>query len=341
MATQGRPVVAVFEVQSWERAYLERALEGLECRFSPERLGPATLDLARDAEVLSGFIRSPVGPAELAALPRLRLVATRSTGTDHIDVAACAARGVVVANVPRYGENTVAEHTFALILTLSRRIHEAVERTTRGDFGARGLTGFDLKGKTLGVVGAGAIGLHVIRIARAFGMDVVAYDVRPQELLAEVLGFAYAPLDDVIARADVLTLHVPATPATHHLIDRRRLAAMKRGAILVNTARGSVVDTEALLWALDEGQLAGAGLDVIEGEEHLAEELQVLRTPQLPDTLRQLVTGHALLHRANVVYTPHIAFNSREALERILATTVENVRAFLRGEPRNVVRAPA
>jgi D-lactate dehydrogenase len=333
------PVVAVFEVQPWERDYLERALAGLECRFSAERLSPATLEVARDAVVVSGFIRSPVGPAELAALPRLRLVATRSTGTDHVDLPACAARGVVVANVPRYGENTVAEHTFALILTLSRRIREAVERTARGDFGSSGLTGFDLKGRTLGVVGAGAIGLHVIRIGRAFGMEVVAHDVREEELLADVLGFTYAPLDDVVARADVLTLHVPATPATRHLIDRRRLAAMKRGALLVNTARGSVVDTEALLWAVDEGMLGGAGLDVLEGEEHLAEELQVLRAPQLPETLRQLVTGHALLRRPNVVYTPHVAFNSREALERILATTVENVRGFLCGEPRNVVRA--
>jgi D-lactate dehydrogenase len=334
---EARPLAVFFEVQDWERAAVEACLPDVEIRFSPEPLGPDTIALARDAVVVSGFIRSRIGPAELAALPRLRFVATRSTGYDHIDLAACGARGVAVANVPTYGENTVAEHTFALILTLSRQIHRAVQRTATGDFSPHGLMGFDLKDKTLGVVGAGNIGLHVVRIARGFGMDVLVHDVREQPLLAEVLGFSYVALDELLARADVVTLHVPALPSTLHLLDRAGLGRMKRGALLVNTARGSVVDTEALLWALDEGILAGVGLDVLEGEEYLAEEIALLRAPHLQETLRSLVYGHALLRRPEVIYTPHIAFNSREALARIVDTTVGNVRAFLAGAPRNLV----
>jgi D-lactate dehydrogenase len=199
------------------------------------------------------------------------------------------------------------------------------------------LRGFDLKGRTLGVVGSGNIGLHVIRIARGFGMEVVAHDVREQHLLAEVLGFRYVPLDEVFRQADIVSLHVPYFPATHHLVNRQRLGQMKRGSLLVNTARGGLVDTDALLWALDEGILAGAGLDVVEGEELMAEEQQLLRRDVAPEQLQAAIRGHLLLRRDNVVVTPHNAFNSEEALQRILATTVENVRAFLAGQPINVV----
>jgi D-lactate dehydrogenase len=254
-----------------------------------------------------------------------------------VDLATCRARGIAVSNVPTYGENTVAEHTFGLILALSRKIHQAYVRTVRGDFSLAGLRGFDLKGRTLGVVGTGNIGLHAIRIGRGFGMDVLAYDVREQHLLAEVLGFRYVALDELIARADIVSLHVPHLPATHHLINRERLARMKRGSLLINTARGGVVDTEALLWALDEGILAGAGLDVIEGEELIGEERLLLRQGAAPEQLQAAIRGHLLLQRDNVIFTPHIAFNSEEALQRILDTTVENVRAFLDGQPVNLV----
>jgi D-lactate dehydrogenase len=331
------PTVVVFEAQPWERTPLERALSGVTVRFAAEPLTAASVALAADAEVVSIFIRSHVDAGLLAALPRLRLVATRSTGVDHVDLAACRARGVRVANVPHYGENTVAEHTFALILMLARRIRDAMQRTAAGDFAAEGLAGFDLYGKTLGVVGAGSIGLHVIRIGRGFGMQVVAHDPREVPLLAEVLGFRYLGLDELFATANVITLHVPESPATHHLVNRERLARVQPGTLLVNTARGGVVDTAALLRALDEGRLAGAGLDVLEGEEHLAEEAQLLRGSPSAETLRTLVVGNALLRRPDVVFTPHIAFNSREALARILETTVDNVRGFLAGDVRNAV----
>jgi D-lactate dehydrogenase len=210
-------------------------------------------------------------------------------------------------------------------------------RTTRGDFTLEGLRGFDLKGKTLGVIGTGSIGLHVVRIARGFGMEVLAYDIRPQPLLAEVLGFRYVSLEELLSESDIVTLHVPLTPATYHLIDWSKLQQMKRGAVLINTSRGGVVDTDALLRALDEGILSGAGLDVLEGEELIEEERALLQMPEAEEKLKAVVRAHLLLRRENVVITPHIAFNSHEALQRILDTTVENIQGYLAGAPRNIV----
>jgi D-lactate dehydrogenase len=331
------PVAACFEVEPGEEAFLRWELVDVDLLLSPAPLSDDTLALAADAAVVTVFIHSRVTADLLARLRSLRFLATRSTGYDHLDLAACRERGIVVSNVPTYGENTVAEHTFGLILALSRKIHQAYVRTLRGDFSLQGLRGFDLKGRTLGVVGTGNIGLHVIRMARGFGMEVVAHDVRQQAFLAEVLGFRYASLDEVLAQADIVTLHVPYLPSTHHLVNRERLGRMKRGSLLINTARGGVVDTEALLWALDEGILAGAGLDVLEGEELIAHEEQLLYEGVAPEHLQAAIRGHLLLRRENVVVTPHLAFNSEEALQRILATTVANIRAFLAGQPTNVV----
>lgn len=339
MMSAQNEIIACFEVEPWEETYLRERLAGIDLRSSVELLSRETIEVARDAAMVSVFIHSRLDAELLALLPELRFIGTRSTGYDHIDLATCARRGVVVANVPTYGENTVAEHTFGLILSLSRKIHQAYTRTVHGDFSLAGLRGFDLKGRTLGVIGTGHIGLHVIRIARGFGMDVVAFDTRQQPLLAEVLGFSYVPLDTLIERGQIVSLHVPYLPSTHHLMNRERIGRMQRGSLLINTARGGLVDTAALLWALDEGILAGAGLDVIEGEEAIAEERQLLEAGVATDQLQAVIRGHVLLRRENVVITPHTAFNSEEALHRILDTTVENVQAYLGGTPINLVSA--
>ena len=331
------PIVACFEIEPPELEYLQQRLQGVELRATASPLNLETADLAGDAAFACIFIRSCITEEVLAQLPALRGVATRSTGFDHIDLATCRTRGIVVSNVPTYGENTVAEHTFGLILALSRKIHQAYERTIRGDFSLVGLRGFDLKGRTLGVVGTGHIGLHVIRIGRGFGMDVLATDTQEQGLLAEVLGFRYVQLDTLIEQADVLTLHLPYLASTHHIINRERLGRMKHGSLLINTARGALVDTEALLWALNEGRLAGAGLDVIEGEELFAEEERLLDPGTATERLQAAIRGHVLMRREDVVITPHIAFDSQEALDRILETTAANLRALRDGEPRNVV----
>ena len=328
-----------FETAPWERRYLKRALsqQSLSVHFTPEPLTDETLRLASGSDVLSVFIYSTLTPNLLRHLPRLRLIATRSTGFDHIDLGTCRRRHIAVANVPSYGENTVAEHTFALILALSRNIHKAYVKTMKGDFSLEGLQGFDLKGKTLGVVGGGHIGLHVIKMAKGFGMEVLVFDVRRNVFLSEVLDFQYVPLETLLRRADIVSLHVPYMPSTHHLMNRKTFGLMKRGALFINTARGGLVETDALVWALDEGLVGGAGLDVLEGEDLVKEERQLLSKDFSKEKLTTALKNHILLHRENVVITPHIAFDSREALQRILETTANNITSFLNATPVNLV----
>ena len=329
--------IAFFEVEYWEEEYLKEKLSGHQLKFSNEKLSLENTAQIKDFDALSVFIYSKIDEQIIQEIPNLKLVTTRSTGFDHIDLDVCKKRGITVCNVPSYGENTVAEHTFALILSLSRNMCKACIRRFEQDFSIEGLEGFDLKGKTIGVVGTGQIGLHVIRIAKGFGMNVVAYDVRQNKLLSEVLEFEYVTLEDLLARSDVITLHVPYMKATYHLMNKDTFKLVKKGAILINTARGSIVDTEALIDALDKKILAGAGLDVFEGEEVIKEEKQLLYEPKNLEVLASLVKDHILLSKDNVVFTPHIAFYSKEALERILETTVENINAFVSGKKQNVV----
>jgi D-lactate dehydrogenase len=330
--------IAFFELEDWERAALgQEPINGHELQLSPDPVNERTFAKDHDAEIVSPFVHSQLTRATLAKLPNLRFIATRSTGFDHIDLACCRERGIQVSNVPSYGENTVAEHTFALILALSRNIHKAFVHTLARDIPFAQLRGFDLEGKTLGVVGAGRIGLHVIKIAKGFGMQVAAFDVREEPLLAEVLNFRYAPLEELFKVSDIVSLHCPYSSKTHHLINAENILLFKRGALLINTARGGLIDPAALTQALDEGILAGAALDVLEGEELLKDERQILAQTLAQDKLRTLLLNHSLLNRDNVVITPHIAFNSREAVQRILDTTLANLRAFLAGQPRNLV----
>ena len=322
--------IAFFEISGWQQQELAGMLREHSCIYSPARIQDADLREVANVEAVGVFIYSRVDKALLARLPSLQLVATLSTGFDHIDVAACRARGIAVCNVPTYGENTVAEHTFALMLSLARNIHKSYVRVLRGNYSRDGLMGFDLKDRTLGVIGAGHIGQHVIKIARGFGMRVLASDTRQDHFLAELLGFEYVPVDELLAKADIVSLHMPYSPATHHFLNAERFAKMRRGALLINTSRGGLVDTTALIAALDDGRLGGAGLDVLEGEQYMEEEQDLLRTEQPPEVLRSLLQDHILLKREKVVLTPHNAFNSREALLRILRTSADNINSFAR-----------
>jgi D-lactate dehydrogenase len=331
--------IAFFEIDDWEQHFLRRRLKGHALRFYREPLDSDNLDEVSDIEALSPFIYSRIDRPAIERLPELKLVTTRSTGFDHVDLRECHRRGIAVCTVPSYGENTVAEHTFALILSISRKTCAACLKRRAGDYSINGLKGFDLKGRTLGVVGTGRIGLHVVRIAKGFGMNVLAYDVGQNLLLAEVLGFTYVPLDQLLAESDIVTLHVPYNEHTHHLLNRDTIKLMKKGTILINTSRGGLVDTEALIEALDTKRVAAAGLDVLEGEELIREEKQLLYERDRLEVLANLVKGHILLSKDNVIYTPHVAFYSQEALKRILQTTVENVEGFLSGNPQNVVSA--
>jgi len=322
--------IGVFEIKGWERDYLERALAGQEAEFFETEAGEENLAENKDYEAISVFVGSLLTKEILDKFSNLKMIATRSTGFDHIDLNYCKERGIQVANVPTYGENTVAEHVFALLLTLSHRIYEAYDRLReKGVYSYEGLEGFDLKGKTIGVVGTGNIGKHTIKIAKGFEMKVIAYNKNPKLELASELGFEYKnSLDELLAESDVVSLHVPYAPETHHLINKDNILKMKKGAILINTARGGVVETDALVKALRSGHLGGAGLDVFEEEGAIKDEMGYLLKGEEKTDLKVLLENHILIDMNNVIVTPHSAFNTREAKERILNITAKNIKTF-------------
>jgi D-lactate dehydrogenase len=240
--------------------------------------------------------------------------------------------------VPRYGTHTVAEHTFALILGLSRKLVASIERTKRGGFDHHELTGFDLYDKTIGIVGLGDIGKSVMKIAKGFGMHVVAYSRHPDESLARRFGVSFLDLNELFAVADIVTLHVPYVKQNHHMINKRNIKKFKKGSLLINTARGPLVETEAVVYGLEKGILQGFGSDVLEGEDIIKEERQILSENFLKTAdIKALYLNHVLMGRDNVVVTPHNAFNSIEALRLILDVTVENIHKFTDNQPQNTV----
>ncbi len=320
--------ITFFEIKGWEKSYLKKYLKGHDLEFVSDPLNEKNVSHAKGRDIVSVFIYSKIDKKVLSKLPKLKAITTRSTGFDHIDIKECKKRGVPVCNVPTYGANTVAEHTFALILALSRNVHKSYIRGLRGDYSIEGLKGFDIKEKTLGVIGTGHIGLHVIKIARGFGMKVLAYDIKQHSFVKECLGFDYASLDELLSESDIISLNCPENKDTHHMINKQSIKKIKKGAFLVNTARGGLVDNDALIEALDKEILTGAGLDVIEGEELIKEEKQLLYDEEKAEALSELVKDHILLSRDDVVFTPHIAFYSHEALIRILETTADNIHCF-------------
>ncbi len=331
--------VAVFEAEQWER----QACHWLEPRHqiscTSAALNETTARAHAEAEVVSSFIYSTLNAKVLVQFPTLKLIATRSTGFDHIDLNYCRAHDVTVCNVPDYGDSAVAEHAFALLLGVAKNLVQSVERTRQGNFTQTGLRGFELRDKTLGVIGTGRIGRRVIEIANGFGMQVIAVDRRPDTAAAQRLGFRYAPMDEMLKLADIITLHVPASSGADNLISDREFALMKPSAVLINTARGSIIDVPALVRALAEGKIGAVGLDVLPQEPAIREEAEIFRTSATTSEqdLKALVANHVLLRFPNVFVTPHNAYNSAEAVRRIIETTLENIDAFARGEPRNVV----
>lgn len=330
--------IFVFNTEPWERETFDRLQGNHKVEYVDRPLTANNASQYEDAEIISTFIYSDLHGNVLEQLPNLQLIATRSTGYDHIDRDYCLEHKIKVCNVPTYGENTVAEHVFGLLLAISHKLIEATERTRKGDFSLQGLQGFDLRGKTLGVVGTGNIGLCVIEIAKGFRMEVIAFDVKLKEDLATKLGFRYGSLAEVLATADVITLHIPANPKTENLISTEQFNQMKDGVVLINTARGSLVDNRALIRALAEGKVAAAGLDVLPEEPVMREEAELLRSVySRRHNLDTLLADHVLLRLRNVIITPHSAFNTCEAVQRIADTTVDNILAFAQGQPQAVV----
>lgn len=328
-----------FAKEPWEQEYLARKLPGVEARFVVGTLAEHASLRDEAAEALCVFVDSPVGKDEMDRFPSLKCIATRSTGFDHIDLAEAKRRGITVVNVPSYGAPTVAEFAFALLLALSRKVCDAHARVASGAYSQEGLEGFDLMGKTMGIIGLGNIGAHVARIARGFGMQPLVHDHHRNDALAAEVGFTYADLPALFAQSDVISIHVPYTPQTRHLINERVLSQIKKGCYLINTARGGVVDTAALIKGLEDGTFAGAGLDVLEEEGDLADETRLLFEPHpKQEEMRVLLENHYLIEHPRVIVTPHVAFDTREAVHRILDTASANMVAFAQGAPQNVVQ---
>jgi len=326
----------IFEIAEWEKDFLARTLP--DAVFTEDKLTFENVSSYSDAEIISSFISSEINRDIIDKLPNLKLIVTRSTGFDHIDVDYCKSKNIVVSNVPEYGSSTVAEHTFALLLNLTRKIPQAIEQIQKLNFDHAQLKGVDLSEKTIGIIGLGKIGQHVMRIAQGFGMKVISFSRHPDEELAQKLSFQYRDFDTLLGESDVITLHLPLTPETTHIINKDNILKFKKGSYLVNTARGGLIETEAILFGLDQGILEGVGLDVLEEEDELHEEVSILtKASQQNINLKTLLYDHILIRHPKVIVTPHNAFNSQEALERILKVTLGNIQSFAGGKSINNV----
>lgn len=322
--------VVLFDTHGYEREAFTAANEafGHELTFLEPRLTRETAMLAAGHEAICAFVNDRVDAAALGVLRGcgVRIVALRSAGFNHVDLAAAAQLGLPVVRVPEYSPYAVAEHAVGLVLALNRKIHRAYARVREWNFSLEGLVGFDLHGKTVGVLGTGKIGRAAARIFHGFGCRVLAYDLRPDDELASALDVRYVELGEIYREADVVSLHIPLTPATHHLIGEEALAQMKRGVMLINTGRGALIDSRALLAALKTGHIGAAGLDVYEEEEGVFFR-------DLSDQVLQDDVLARLLTFPNVLVTSHQAFLTREALANIAGTTLESLTAFEHGRP--------
>jgi D-lactate dehydrogenase len=331
--------IAMFDTHGYDResfALANRRFE-FDITFLEPRLLRSTAKLAEGHEVVCAFVndRADRETLQILASGGTRLLALRSAGYNHVDLQAAAQLGIDVVRVPAYSPYAVAEHAVALVLALNRKIHRASARVREWNFSLEGLVGFDLHGKTVGIIGTGKIGQVAAGIFKGFGCRVLAYDVYPNVDFARKVGVEYVSLDVLYASSDIVSLHLPLTPETYHMVDSGALASMKKTAFLINTSRGALVDSRALVRALKRGELAAAGLDVYEEEAGIF--FQDLSNKMLEDDILA-----RLLSFPNVLVTSHQAFMTAEALGNIADVTLENVRAFEHGEPLvNAVRAEA
>ncbi|HNW26054.1 MAG TPA: NAD(P)-dependent oxidoreductase [Candidatus Gastranaerophilaceae bacterium] len=310
------------------------------CKMLKETLNEQTVltDEIKQAEVISCFTFSRVTENVLKQFPNLKLIALRCVGFNHIDVEYCRKNNIQVLNSFGYGNITVAEFAFALLFDVSRKVTRAYINLKEGELSKDFYTGFELNGKTIGIIGTGAIGTQAIRIAKGFGMNVLGYDPFPKKELVEKYQVKYVELDELLKNSDVVSLHSPLTEDNFHLINEEKINLMKSTAVLINTARGELIDSKALYGALSENRILGAGLDVLEAENMITQPDTILDFDYLTDDyIRQTLINERLLKLHNVVVTPHIAYNSKEAKERIVSITMDNIDKFFQGEIQNSV----
>lgn len=325
--------VTVFSTKPYDRLFLDRAAaRGVELRYSESRLSLDTAALAEGSEAVCAFVNDELSRPVMERLAQLgvRLVALRSAGFNNVDLEAATEIGIAVARVPAYSPHAVAEHTMAIILSLNRKIHRAYNRVREGNFALDGLLGFDLNGKTMGIVGTGKIGAVLAKIAAGFGCRLLGHDIRPNPE-CEALDMRYVEREELFRQSDILSLNCPLTPETRHMISAETLPLLKPGVMLINTSRGAVIDAHAAIAGLKDGTIGSLGLDVYEEEADLFfEDLsnEVLRD----DVFARLLTF------PNVLITGHQAFFTREALDAIAETTIGNIVSFRdTGKPLHVV----
>jgi len=334
--------IVFVETDPSEHDFFKNELVGHELAFVD-----SLEEVPKDTEAISIFVYSHITCEFLDAHPSLKLIVTRSTSYAHIDLPECGARSVQVCAIDTYGEGTVAEHAFALLLAVARRLPEAAKAHRQEQFSYREIRGTELQNKTLGVVGTGRIGKRLIQIAKAFEMKILALDLHPSPLE----NVTYVSKDELLANSDIITLHIPLTKQTRHYLDAKAFSRCRRGIIIINTSNGSLIETEALIDAFEKGIVRGAGLDSLEEESVVRREAVGVIADQIIDRvrsateeeesthkpgrvheLRKLTRNEMLLSRPDVIFTPHTAFNCHEAIERVNRATVETIRGYLSGE---------
>lgn len=330
--------ITFFEVQEdWEKERIHDQFPDSEVKIVQEPLQECNLEeeKVKDSDVICTFIYSENSKENLSKFDNLKCVVTRSTGTDHIDLEYCNENSIDVCNVGHYGENTVAEFAFSHLLNISRHVCKSIQRVSSGSYDTSGLRGFDLKGKTVGVVGFGSIGKKFAKMAKGFEMNVILYDAHPDNKRedAKEIGAHFVDFESLLSQSDVVSIHVPLIPPTKHLLNKDTINKMKDGSILINSARGEIVESEALLEALNSGKIYAAGLDCLEGENLVKEDLELIYNKNSSnEDYRVALEDHMLMHHKRSFITPHNAFNSQDALERILGTALRNISSFKFGK---------
>jgi D-lactate dehydrogenase len=319
--------IAFFSTQPYDKEYFERYNTEHEIIFFEARLNEQTVNLAKGCNAVCAFVNDQLNAAVLNALKEIgiKIIALRCAGFNNVDIVAAKEKNIAVVRVPAYSPHAVAEHALALIMTLNRKTHKAYNRVREGNFSLDRLTGFDLYGKTVGVIGTGKIGQCFARIMQGMGCKVVAFDIIVSKEL-EATGIKYLTLQEVLQQSDILSLHCPLTEQTKHLISNDTLSIMKIGAMLINTSRGSLVDTKAVISALKNGKLGYLGLDVYEQEEKLF----------FHDLNESVITDDVLVRLLgfpNVLITSHQGFLTDEALTQIAIVTLQNITDFEKDMP--------
>lgn len=324
--------IAFFDLAGWEIPLINKKCKelGLEViKTATEPFDASCISQIKDVEILSVFL-SKVDQSIMQALPNLKLISARATGLDHIDINFAQKNSIAVIYLPSYAEETVAEYAMALILMLSRRLGVTFAQSLNGIFDQKTTRGHDLAGKTLGIIGTGKIGCKLAKMANGFDMNIICYDISPKP--EKLIGCAlhYVSLEELLKSSDIISIHLPYTKETHHLIDFGTLKLLKKGVLFVNTARGAIANISAIRQGLKDGIFGGVAMDTFEGSDIWIHQEHILNKKEIPEAeeLRQAIEAFSLLKFDNVILTPHNAYNSHEAIERMIETTFSDIAAF-------------